>query len=342
MTDAETVYGSANSLYIASQRWVSPNVDQGEIPEQVTTAIHRFDASQSGVTTYRSTGAVSGMLLSSYSLSEAGAGRLRVASTDQPTWFNGGQQEESQSFMTILGESGGRARTLGRVGGLGKGERIYAVRYVGDTAFIVTFRQTDPLYTVDLSDPAAPKVLGELKIQGFSAYLTRSPRTCCWASARTRPPRGGGPGPSSRSSTSGTCATSSGSPRGASAPRRPRRWSSTRMRSSWPKTKLAVVPVNSYGQDESSSFFGAFGFHIGPERGIQDAGTTKHPSSSYGNGIDRSLVARGRLFTVSAAGIRGSDLDDLHDLTFTAFPGAPSNDQPVKPQPATGGPTAMP
>ena len=51
------------------------------------------------------------------------------------------------------------------------GERIYAVRYFGDTAYVVTFRQTDPLYTVDLSDPAAPKVTGELKITGYSAYL---------------------------------------------------------------------------------------------------------------------------------------------------------------------------
>ena len=60
---------------------------------------------------------------------------------------------------------------VGRVGGLGHGERIYAVRYIGDTGFVVTFRQVDPLYTLDLSDPAAPRVAGELKVPGYSAYL---------------------------------------------------------------------------------------------------------------------------------------------------------------------------
>ena len=60
---------------------------------------------------------------------------------------------------------------VGSVGGLGRGERIYAVRYIGDTGFVVTFRQVDPLYTLDLSDPKAPRVAGELKVPGYSAYL---------------------------------------------------------------------------------------------------------------------------------------------------------------------------
>ena len=57
------------------------------------------------------------------------------------------------------------------MGGLGRDERIYSVRFIGPVGYVVTFRQTDPLYTLDLSDPAAPKVTGELKITGYSAYL---------------------------------------------------------------------------------------------------------------------------------------------------------------------------
>src|SRR5262249_27258747 len=60
---------------------------------------------------------------------------------------------------------------VGHVGGLGKGERIYGVRFVGPAGYVVTFRQTDPLYVVDLRDPATPRVAGELKINGYSAYL---------------------------------------------------------------------------------------------------------------------------------------------------------------------------
>jgi hypothetical protein len=60
---------------------------------------------------------------------------------------------------------------VGRIDGLGKGEQIKSVRYMGDTAYVVTFRQTDPFYVVDLADPTDPKVLGELKVPGFSSYL---------------------------------------------------------------------------------------------------------------------------------------------------------------------------
>ena len=60
---------------------------------------------------------------------------------------------------------------VGEVGGLGEGERIYSVRFVGPVGYVVTFRQVDPLYTLDLRDPAAPRTTGELKITGYSAYL---------------------------------------------------------------------------------------------------------------------------------------------------------------------------
>ena len=73
--------------------------------------------------------------------------------------------------MTTLAQQGGYLVARGKVDGLGKGERIFAVRFMGDVGYVVTFRQTDPLYTLDLSDPDAPRVRGELKIPGYSAYL---------------------------------------------------------------------------------------------------------------------------------------------------------------------------
>jgi hypothetical protein len=60
---------------------------------------------------------------------------------------------------------------VGSVGDMGRGERIFSVRFIGDTAYVVTFRQTDPFYVVDLADPTAPAVVGELKIDGYSGYL---------------------------------------------------------------------------------------------------------------------------------------------------------------------------
>merc|ERR1740124_1189956 len=60
---------------------------------------------------------------------------------------------------------------VGKASDLGRGERIYAVRFLGERGFVVTFRQIDPFYTLDLSDPTKPVVMGELKIPGFSNYL---------------------------------------------------------------------------------------------------------------------------------------------------------------------------
>ena len=75
--------------------------------------------------------------------------------------------------MTTLQEQGGALRQLGQVGGLGQqdNESIRAMRFIEDRGYIVTFRQTDPLYVLDLRNPAAPKIVGELKIPGYSGYL---------------------------------------------------------------------------------------------------------------------------------------------------------------------------
>ena len=71
----------------------------------------------------------------------------------------------------MLGEGNEKLVEVGRVGGLGRGERIYSVRFIGEVGYVVTFRQVDPLYTVDLAHPEKPRVIGELKVPGYSAYL---------------------------------------------------------------------------------------------------------------------------------------------------------------------------
>jgi hypothetical protein len=76
-----------------------------------------------------------------------------------------------ESLVTVLQPKDGELVEVGQVGGLGKGQQIYAVRMIGDVGYVVTFRRTDPLYTLDLSDPTSPKVVGELEIPGYSAYL---------------------------------------------------------------------------------------------------------------------------------------------------------------------------
>lgn len=183
VADAGTVYGSGESLYVATSEWVDPilfqaiqeDLDEGQIdPSEADermrelgggTSIHKFAVAEPGPADYQASGTVRGRLLNQFAMSEH-EGVLRVASTDGEMW-----QDTSESFVTTFEEQDGALVEVGQVGDMGKGEQIHSVRFIGDTGYVVTFRQTDPLYTVDLSDPENPTVVGELKILGFSAYL---------------------------------------------------------------------------------------------------------------------------------------------------------------------------
>ena len=97
---------------------------------------------------------------------------LRVASTEFDWWWGTTPDREQASSVSVLADDGlGNLREVGYVGGLGPGERIFAVRFMGDKGYIVTFEQIDPLFTLDLSDPAFPRVVCELEVTGFSSYL---------------------------------------------------------------------------------------------------------------------------------------------------------------------------
>lgn len=180
-TDGELVYASADRLYVATSRWgtAAPAVAEDavssapsdtstvDVENEVTTELHAFDTSAPDRTSYAGSASVDGYVIGRWALSSYD-GHLRVATTSAPPW---GGQTPSSSSVIVLEERDDGLVQVGRVGGLGIDERIYAVRYLGDLATVVTFRQTDPLYVLDLSDPAAPRVTGELKIPGFSTYL---------------------------------------------------------------------------------------------------------------------------------------------------------------------------
>ncbi|MGI9016810.1 MAG: beta-propeller domain-containing protein [Euzebya sp.] len=172
----DTVYASTDRLIVATSPWggwIVPFIDVIGPPrtEDLVTDLHSFDISEPAATSYVASGSVQGTLIGQFALSES-AGVIRVATTTQPDWFGPSTGEESQSSLIILREEGEELVQTGRLDGLGVTEQIQSVRYLSpDLAAIVTFRQTDPLYLIDTSDPAAPAVLGELEIPGFSSYL---------------------------------------------------------------------------------------------------------------------------------------------------------------------------
>jgi hypothetical protein len=169
--DGQTVYATADSLYVADDRRASGAMRTEELDAGGTT-VHKFDLTATGDPAYVASGAVDGWLLNQYALSEYD-GHLRVATTIGE--FRGaiapGEEPDTESQVAVLAESAGELVEVGRVGGLGAGERIYSVRFIGPVGYVVTFREVDPLYTLDLRDPATPRLLGELKIPGYSAYL---------------------------------------------------------------------------------------------------------------------------------------------------------------------------
>ena len=329
MTNGQTVYASTKALYVATERWL-PNAANPETqPPSTSTAIHKFDASRDNVTAYEASGFVRGFVLNQFSMSEHD-GRLRVATTETPLWWGGAPREESESFVSVLEQRGSDLAEVGRVGGLGRGERIYSVRFIGDRGYVVTFRQTDPLYTIDLSNPQAPRVRGELKILGYSAYLHPISDDLLI---------GVGQDATEQGRTLGTQVSLFD----VSDPANPRRLHSARVAGEyssseaehdhhaflwWPDTNLAVIPVSVYEDDRS--FSGAIGFRVG-RSGIEEVGRASH--DQYG--IRRSLVIGESLFTVSDAGVEQGNLLTLAEQGFAAFP--PPEPPPAPDQPSGGG-----
>jgi uncharacterized secreted protein with C-terminal beta-propeller domain len=129
---------------------------------QDSTVIQKI-AISNGVLTYKSKGEVTGSLLDQFSLDEFD-GNLRLATTIE-VWAN--QRVQYNNVYVLDSEM----KTIGTLEKIAKDERIYSTRFIGDKLYMVTFRNVDPFFVISLSNPAEPKVLGYLKIPGFSNYL---------------------------------------------------------------------------------------------------------------------------------------------------------------------------
>ena len=177
------VWGAAQELYANHDTMVLAQPDYSayyrayvdEVREYSdATVLHAFDIGDDGATSYTASGIVPGIVVDQFSIDERG-GTIRVATTESrwtPWWLD---QEWSPprtlNRVWTLQDRNAALRIVGRTPVLAEGERIFSARYVDDLAYVVTFRQVDPLFAIDLADPTNPTVLGELKIPGFSNYM---------------------------------------------------------------------------------------------------------------------------------------------------------------------------
>lgn len=164
---SENVYASASGLYVATQfhRFQPALIDRNlPLREEERTQLFRFSL-DNGKITYTARGEVPGHTLNQFSMDEH-QDVFRIATTSGQEWWR--TPAVTSNNLYTLDSS---LNILGRVENIAPGELIYSTRFMGDRAFMVTFRTVDPFFVIDLSTPVSPKVLGKLKIPGYSNYL---------------------------------------------------------------------------------------------------------------------------------------------------------------------------
>jgi len=170
MGEPGQIYASPSSLYVGSNHWW-----WWPQPGQVDyTYFHKFDITRPDKTVYVASGGVRGTILNQFSMDEDSSGFFRVATNistrvadPQFPWG----RLSTTNRVSVLAERRGALQVIGQTEELSPGESIYSSRFLGNRGFVVTFRQVDPLITLDLSDPEHPKKVGELKVPGFSTYI---------------------------------------------------------------------------------------------------------------------------------------------------------------------------
>jgi hypothetical protein len=332
LADGQTIYASQDNLYVATSPWMAWRVplaeDEIDKNETFSTMIHMFDISDPETARYVASGDVEGSLQSQWSMDEH-EGTLRVVVTDENPWW--GSSDVPDTAVVTMQRRDDELVEVGSVDGLGRNERVYAVRFIEDKGYVVTFRQVDPLYVVDLSDPENPKVTGELKINGYSAYLHPIGKDLLL---------GVGQNATDEGRTLGTQV----SVFDVSDPTDPRRLSRMTFNEAysdaewdhhaflwWAPEEISVLPLQRWSWDERTGkedfFSGAAVLRITPQR-VKQVGEIRHPGfveegceecGVWSAPISRSLVIGDTLFTFSETGALASDLDTLEDVAWMAF-----------------------
>ncbi len=177
---ADNVYANTEHLYFTFTSHNRKAQGDTEIFSEETTVV-KLDLEKDNITTL-ATGKINGRPLNQFSMDEY-EDNLRIVTTNNITTTTGiAYTSDSAAYISGVSETTSTStnalyvlddslKTIGKIENIAKDERVYSVRFMGKTGYFVTFRQVDPLFSVDLSDPENPTILGELKIPGFSEYL---------------------------------------------------------------------------------------------------------------------------------------------------------------------------
>jgi uncharacterized secreted protein with C-terminal beta-propeller domain len=295
-----SVYASTTSLYVADSHYTRKH--------QERTQLHRFGITDPGKPTYLGSNVIPGGLLNAYSMSEFD-GTLRVVTTSNE--YRG----TADTSVFVLDENS--LKVDGSVGGLGRGEQVHAVRFIGPLAYVVTFRSVDPMYVLDLHDPAHPRLAGELRVTGYSDYL--------------HPVGDGRLLGVGQDVTDGLVHGLQVSLFDVSSPDHPKLLAGVAREHTpsespidphaflyWAADGIAVIPIDSWNYRQSGA---ALVVKVDRDR-LTVQGTIRNPGSAgngYDTGIERTLVIGDQLWTMSGSGLRVSDLHTLDQRAWVPF-----------------------
>ena len=312
MSSASTIYVSQKNIYISHMKPYDYSAGEWDWADyEEATIIHRIGI-QGQSLKYRARGEVPGWVLNRYSMDEFD-GHFRIATTKGWSW--GAGEDQSRNIVSVLNMA---LNETGVLDNIAPGEQIYSARFMGQRCYLVTFRQIDPFFVIDLHDAENPEILGELKIPGYSSYLHPYDENHIIGLGKD----GGNVKISLFNVTDVTKPTElaniqvSEDYSDSIALNDPHAFTFSY------EHNLLVIPVYqySYNYDEGSSDSGysAMVFHISPENGITQEATIEHPDIetsyywnyySYGNQVLRSFFIGDTVYTVSNTHLKANDLD---------------------------------
>ncbi|MCX8188516.1 MAG: beta-propeller domain-containing protein [Nitrososphaeria archaeon] len=158
---ASNMYVSLKNIYLAITKYNFVKDNIGTFSEE--TLVYRISVNGKDIN-FEAEGSVPGHVLNQFSMDEYN-GYFRIATTVGYSWFRGSSETNNVYTLDM------NLKVVGKLENIAKGEKIYSVRFMGDKVYMVTFKKVDPFFVIDLSDASSPKILGWLKIPGYSDYL---------------------------------------------------------------------------------------------------------------------------------------------------------------------------
>ena len=301
--------------------------------DQTTTVIHKI-AIRGGTITYIARGEVPGTLKDQFAMDEHD-GNLRVATTSS-VWTSRGQYEYNNVFVLD-----GKMATLGSLTHIAEQEQIYATRFIGDRLYMVTYKRVDPFFVIDLSTPTSPKILGKLKIPGFSDYLHPYDATHIIGVGKETGTNDWG-GVSTKGLKLALFDVSdvehptqidkveigdAGTDSAALTDHKAFLFDKAKNLLVIPARVVTIQPAvaGKYGGNQPNIWYGVYVFGVTPETGFTLRGTVQHGTDNslyywYGssqNEVKRSLYIGDTLYTLSSAKILANPLDQINKTVAT-------------------------